>query len=151
MRQALQLNPNFAEASNNLGIALTRLNRIADGIQQFQTTLKLKPDYAPAHLNLGVALGKAGRIEEAIEQFRETLRLNPNSIDAYTNMAKAYSLMEQPADAIASAEKALALAHKLGQASIAEQIEAWLKEYRAQKTPTPQPSLAEQPGTRPSS
>ena len=139
---AIQLNPQFTEAHNNFGIALTRAGRIQEGIEQFQLALKQKPDFAEVHLNLGVALGKAGRLPEGIDQFKETIRLKPDCVDAYANMTRAYALLDRPAEAIATAEKAMALARSLGQVEVAAQIEAWLNEYRLQHA---QPTEASKP------
>ncbi len=130
---ALAQNPDFAEAHNNLGIALTRADRTPEGIEQFQKALQLKPDFAKAHLNLGVALSKIGQLQDGIKQFEETLRLNPDSVSAYTNLTKAYVLLERPAEALASAEKALELAQAQGKTAEASEITAWIASHRSQQ------------------
>jgi Flp pilus assembly protein TadD len=38
----------------NLGIALVRLQRIAEARSQFEEALRIMPDYAPARQNLSV-------------------------------------------------------------------------------------------------
>ena len=60
-QEALRLKPDYAEAHNNLGIALARKGQIDEAISQFQEALRLKPDYAEAHYNLGIALARKAR------------------------------------------------------------------------------------------
>ena len=61
-QRALQLNPDFAEAHNNLGTALQDQGKIAEALACYRRALQLKPDYAEAHNNLGNALQDQGQI-----------------------------------------------------------------------------------------
>ncbi len=81
-----------------------------------------------------MALAKAGRIQEAIDQFKQTLQLEPNRLPTYRSLALAYAQLQHPAEAIATAQKALDLARSTGQTPLAEQIENWLTKYRDQPT-----------------
>ena len=55
-QEAIRLKPDYAEAHNNLGIALGRKGQTDEAISQFQEAIRLKPDYAEAHNNLARAL-----------------------------------------------------------------------------------------------
>jgi Flp pilus assembly protein TadD len=46
------MKPDNAEARNNLGIALIRLGRTAEAMEQFQKALRAHPDYLDAARNL---------------------------------------------------------------------------------------------------
>src|SRR5262249_4177341 len=48
-REAISLQPNFAEAHANLGIALAKQGRIDEAIPEFQATVRLTPAVALAH------------------------------------------------------------------------------------------------------
>ena len=50
--QALRLDPDIAEAHNNLGSVLLQLGRIDEAAPQFEAALRLRPDYARARANL---------------------------------------------------------------------------------------------------
>ena len=50
------MKPDYADAHNNLGIALYQQGRAAEAIREFQEALRLKPDYADARRNLDVVL-----------------------------------------------------------------------------------------------
>lgn len=55
-RQALALDPDFADAYINLGNALDRLGKSDEAIATYQKALELDPDLAGAHYNLGDSL-----------------------------------------------------------------------------------------------
>ena len=81
-------------------------------------------------LNRGVQAYRGAQYPVAVEHFKQALQLKPDDISACKNLALAYANMRQSSDAVAAAEKALALAKSQGQAAQAEQIEDWLKSYR---------------------
>jgi tetratricopeptide (TPR) repeat protein len=84
---ALQINPGYAEAQNNLGIALSSIpGRLPETISAYEAAVRIKPDYVEAHYNLGLVLCKAGRIPEAIAQYKEALRLKPDYAEAHKNL-----------------------------------------------------------------
>ena len=51
-QQALQINPNFAQAHNNLGNAYTLKGRLDDAISQYQQALQLDPTSAQTRQSL---------------------------------------------------------------------------------------------------
>jgi tetratricopeptide (TPR) repeat protein len=77
---ALRLRPDYAEAQNNLGVALTQIpDRTSEALRHFQAAVKLNPNYADARFNLGVALSQLpGRMPEAIAQLEAAYRLHPD-------------------------------------------------------------------------
>jgi Flp pilus assembly protein TadD len=57
LEEAVRLKPDYAEAHNNLGIALAQKAQIDEAISQFQEAIRLKPGYADAQNNLAIARG----------------------------------------------------------------------------------------------
>ena len=58
---AVELNPRYAEAHNNLGNAYLQNGQVAEAIAEFKTALDLKPNIANARENLDRALRQQGR------------------------------------------------------------------------------------------
>ena len=76
--EAVRLEPGFAEAHANLGIAEMTLGNLADAEDHFIRALRVHPDDVNTHYNLGITLSRRGRIDDAIVQYREALRLQPS-------------------------------------------------------------------------
>jgi Flp pilus assembly protein TadD len=57
-REALQLEPDYAEAHNNLGITLASLGKLEEAIGHWREALRIKPGFADAERNLAVALSQ---------------------------------------------------------------------------------------------
>jgi superkiller protein 3 len=53
---ALQLDPNYAEAYNNLGVTLAKQGRFEEAINYFSKALKINPGYEKARHNLEKSL-----------------------------------------------------------------------------------------------
>jgi len=57
----LEIRPAYAEAHNNLGVALARQGRLDDAIVHFSESVRLEPNYSQARANLELALQEAGK------------------------------------------------------------------------------------------
>jgi tetratricopeptide (TPR) repeat protein len=91
--EALRLQPDYAEAHNNLGLAWSQLpGRLNDAIAQFEAALRLQPDFAPGWHNLGVTWFHLGNLPAAAAAFREELRLSPD--DPMARQALAATLQQ---------------------------------------------------------
>ncbi len=132
---ALRSKPDFASAHNNLGAALAAVGRLPEAIEHYNKALSLEPEYAEAHNNLGYALYKMERLPEAIEHYEQAVRIWPDYEAAYSNLVAACAKTGRTAEAIAAAHKAIEIARSKGHAAAAEEIENWLKSYRAAGRP----------------
>ena len=86
-RQAIELNPEDAEAHKRLGNALWQQEKDEEAIAEYREVVRLKPDDAEAHFNLGMALDPQGKTEEEMAEYREAIRLDPNHVWALVNLA----------------------------------------------------------------
>jgi len=80
--QALNLNPDFIFAYNNLGCALWSIERYSRAVKAFKEALDLDLEYADAHYNLGVAYFYMKRFEDAYRQFEKAIEINPRYQEA---------------------------------------------------------------------
>jgi len=99
LRRAIELKPDYADAHNNLGNALSRLpGGSAEAVAEFEAALGLDPGMAEAHANLGLALvAVPGREAEGIAHLRAALREgydDPQFADLHAALGSA--LVRQP-------------------------------------------------------
>jgi protein O-mannosyl-transferase len=105
--QALEIDPEYAEAHNNLGSALLLTGRTSEAIIEYEHALRINPGNAATHNNLGNALIQTGRASEAIAHYKEALRITPNSADAHNNLAAALTQIGRISEAIEEIKAAL--------------------------------------------
>ena len=98
LRRAVALRPGYAEAHNNLGLALTQSGSAHEGIPHLRTALELKPHSYQTHNNLGIALAGSGRAEEALAAFQRAADLKPDLPNIHENWAKALLLLGRKAE-----------------------------------------------------
>ncbi len=115
-RAALQIDPNYAEAHIDLGIALYQKGRIDEAIAEYRQALRLNPASAEAHGNLGDALSREGRINEAIAEYRAALAINPDYAEVHTNLGAALFREGSIDESIAEYRQALQLDSRSAQA-----------------------------------
>jgi protein O-mannosyl-transferase len=133
-RAGLRIDPDSADAYNNIAVAYAGLGNWDAAIQNIKQALLIEPEYRLARNNLAwyvrekanvppppsiapragnsmvnasLLLYQAGRYRECINTAREALRLAPDSAVAYNNIAAAYSAMGMWTHAIAAAQQAL--------------------------------------------
>ena len=88
-REAIRLQPDYAEAHNNLGVVLVQAGDDPGAIAAFREAVRISPDYADAHANLGAALAPTDS-EEAVRELEKAVALAPTLVKARFNLASAY-------------------------------------------------------------
>jgi tetratricopeptide (TPR) repeat protein len=107
-RQALQIDPDYAEAHGNLGNALLERGALEEALEHYREALRINPA-AGAHNNLGTALLKQERLEEAIEHFRRALEINFRHVDARYNLGFALARRGESEEAVKHLRQVLEL------------------------------------------
>ncbi len=95
--QALELDPDFAEAWNNLGNALVAMGKSDDAIMAYRRALTLEPEYPDAHCNLAIILERLGRHDEAAAHRAECMRAFPS--EARLRLLRAHGAEDASDDA----------------------------------------------------
>ncbi len=84
--RALTIQPDLAEASNDLGTLLAESGDVPGAIERFRAALAASPDYPDALNNLGYALLLSGRPDEARDLYQRALVLQPDFPEALNNL-----------------------------------------------------------------
>jgi len=84
---AVDINPNFAEAWNNLGLAYEMVGRYNDAVSAFRHAVAVNPRYVEAWNNLGDVYEKLGRSDDARDAYQRarTTSNSYNSVPPYQN------------------------------------------------------------------
>ena len=85
-KKSVEINPDYAEGYNNLGIAFQKLGLFEEAVKNYKKTLKLKPDFSLAYNNLGVVLKSLNKLDEALVTSKKAVELDPKFADAHNNI-----------------------------------------------------------------
>ncbi len=108
-RRVLSLQPDYADACNNLGGALVVLGRTLEATACYERAIALNPGHADASYNLGNALKALGRQDEAVACYRRAISLKPDYPRAWNNLGIVLQERGELDVAVAHYERALAL------------------------------------------
>ena len=108
-RQALAIEPEFAEALFNLGFALQELERHEEALACYDQLLRVQPDHPKALSNRGIALLALNRNEEALASHLRALAADPANPDAHFNLGFVFHELNRHEEALASYVQALAI------------------------------------------
>jgi Flp pilus assembly protein TadD/lysophospholipase L1-like esterase len=84
-RRALDEDPDYVGAHNNLGVVYERLGK-PEARAHFQRAVELEPGFANAHFNLARALLRDGEGEAALAELERTVQLDPRHTGALNRL-----------------------------------------------------------------
>jgi hypothetical protein len=96
--RAIALQPDYAEAYSNRGVALLDLKRLDDALASFDKAIALKPGSAEAHSP-----------EDALASLDNAVAVKPGYATAHYNRANVLLERKRPGEALASYDQAIAL------------------------------------------
>ena len=111
-----ELNPDYAEARYNLGMALGLRGQLDEAVEQYREATKIKPDYVEAYNNLGNILFRKGQLDEAITQYRKAIEIKPDYAEFHYNLGVALGLVGKLEEAVREYQRTLELAPNSDQA-----------------------------------
>ena len=88
--RALEMQPEYAEASNSLGALLAQGGELPAAIERFRAALQTRPDFPDALNNLGFALFQTGQPAQALDLYEKALALQPAFPEALNNLGIFY-------------------------------------------------------------
>jgi tetratricopeptide (TPR) repeat protein len=108
--KALALVPTLPEVNYRLGVLHSDLHAYSKAVEAFERELRINPQSADAAYSLGAYyLNYGNDAAEARGYFETTARLNPNHLGAYLELIKMELGLGKPAEALALAEKSVAI------------------------------------------
>ena len=84
--QAVQLDPNLAQAHANLIALYARLGKPGRAEEEYRATVAINPNLPQSHYDYGVFLVSCERFGEAETAFRKALDSSPNYAEAHSNL-----------------------------------------------------------------
>ena len=116
LREAVRISPDYADAHDNLGAALTPTN-VKEAIGELEKAVALAPNSAKAQFNLAVAYGASPSLGPAkeIEQLRKVIALAPTFARAHLALGKALLRDGKVTDAVTALEEAARLEPQSGE------------------------------------
>ena len=136
-QQAIRLKPNIAEVHYNLALALARENQIDEALKQLHEAIGLKPDYPAALNNLAwdLATGPDAKVRDgalAVKLAERACELTHYQETIFVGtLAAAYAEAGRFDDAMATAQKAVAIAEKNGEQEMLRKNRELLSLYEA--------------------
>ena len=85
-QKVLELDPNYADAYNNLGVLYKELEEHQKAKDCYEKAIVINPNYTDAHYNLGNIFKELGENQKAKECYEKVIEINPNYVDAHNNL-----------------------------------------------------------------
>jgi tetratricopeptide (TPR) repeat protein len=79
---ALELEPEFSELHNNLGLLFLKMKKLDEAVVSFEESVKKNVNNALAYINLGKALIELERYDDALSAYNRALEIDPMNQDA---------------------------------------------------------------------
>ena len=74
-KRAIEVQPGFSRAENNIGVVYSRQGRIAEAKQRYEAAIAADPDFAAPFHNLGNLLTRSGDLEKTLELYDRAISL----------------------------------------------------------------------------
>ncbi len=124
-REAIRLQPNFAEAYNNLGVAFLNLKHNDEALGFFKEAVRLKAGLYKTYNNIGNILVYQGKYDEAIQMYRKSLEIRPYYANTHKYLGKAFMAQGKSDEAINEFKVALRINPYLN--DVQQYLEKFLK------------------------
>ncbi len=105
--KAIELDPKYTAAYNNLGNVYRDLGRQDEAIVAYHKAIELDPKYASPHNNLGYLLLKEGQLQQAQAHLEQAISLNADAYVVIINLGITYFHLKDRNNAQAQFRSAL--------------------------------------------
>lgn len=129
-KKAVEIDPEFPEGYDALGILLYKRERYWDSIKIFERLIQIDDKYPFVHYNVGLCYLKQKKIEKAIDEFKKAISLDPDYPFPYWYLAKIFADEMNRDEALSYWRKFLELEIEDELAEEAKNILAELKSFK---------------------
>jgi protein O-mannosyl-transferase len=137
LQKALEITPNYADAHYNLGNSLLRVGRVEEALAHYKKTFEIDPSNVEARNNMAWVLAtwpetriRDGKKAVELAERADVLTDRVNPVISVT-LAAAYAEAGRFPDALKTAERALTLATRQGNAALTNSIRAQIELYQS--------------------
>ena len=113
--KAIKINPQFAEAYVNRGLAEAKLGQYKEAIQDYDKAIEINPQFAESYVNRVSVKAKLGQYKEAIKDCDKAIEINPELAEAYVNRGSIKAKLGQYKEAIQDYDKAIEINPELAE------------------------------------
>jgi Tfp pilus assembly protein PilF len=109
-QEAARLRPHHLTVHGaNTALALTRLGRLPEAVEEYDRVLAVHPDTLDVRLSVATLLWRMDRREEAVQRLRQGLAVTPVHPAVHASLGAALLEVGRPAEAVEHFRRALAL------------------------------------------
>jgi tetratricopeptide (TPR) repeat protein len=105
-RQAIELDPNYCDAMDNLAILLRKNGETDEAIRWYQASIAIAPDNEVSHLGLANAYMELEDYDKALAEYNALLDIDLNNPEGYYGAGRVYFAQADYKEAIAQFKKA---------------------------------------------
>ncbi|CAJ0585347.1 unnamed protein product, partial [Mesorhabditis spiculigera] len=105
--KAIELNPEYEQAMNNLANIFEAQGRYAEAVELLRRATMIRPHFATAWMNLGIAEMKMANFKSSLTAFETSLRLRPHSPDCHFNLGNLHLAAGRGEQAMQSWKRAI--------------------------------------------
>jgi len=107
--KAIELNVDVAESYNSRGNLHIKLKRYDEALKDYNKAIDLNSNFAEAYNNRAIYYGERQNYDEALNDYNKAIELIPDYVDSSSNLAELHIVLNQPKQALASAEYTLSI------------------------------------------
>jgi tetratricopeptide (TPR) repeat protein len=109
LKKAIELDPNFVDAMDHLGLVYRRQNRLAEAEEMYLRSIALNSENKVPYQNLAVVYQLQNRLNEAFELYQKIIQIDPNDPEPYYGIGELFYIVGNYANSIAFFDRAIEL------------------------------------------
>ena len=107
--RAVELDPKYPQAWNNLGLSYVQLGQLDDAVSSFRKQIEINPSTEHSYDYLGIALQQQEKYDEAADAYRKQIDLNPLDPVAHGALGGLLLIQHRYTEAVPELDKATIL------------------------------------------